>query len=420
MSPETDDGRRGAWAVFSAALAVRAAYAWRQGLPLPLVADAAEYSYYARSLVETGRYLGPQGELAARMPGYPLFLAAIRVVFGDSVTAVIAAQCLLGAATCLLLYKLAQRLLPRPWPLVCGLLGAAYYGLVEPVALVLSENLYSFFLVLSAWALYHPRWRPGARAAAFGVFAGFLYLVRPEPLPYILATIALLPFLWPAFGRKEVAAALAGLALVTGLWVGRNAAHFHRLIPASTAGKSVVYISLFLPANRHGLAPEGRWFAPAGMGELESEVQFEKRFRELAGRMTWAQLASAYLFNFVSILYPFLPGYDVTYMLVLPFAVFGLAVAARRKDLWPAALSVIFSLTIFTFCGGWASRYRQGVAPFIILLGAVGMKAFEDKAGRARFQAGAAAWLCANLLVWGGQTQVRQLALWIRHLAWGH
>lgn len=411
--------RRAAWSIFSAALAVRAAYAWHRGLP-PLVADAAEYRFYARSLVETGSYLGPQGEVAARMPGYPLFLAAVRVLFGESVIAVVAAQCLLGAVTCLLLYRLAQRLLPGPWPLVCGLLSAVYFGLVEPVSLVLSESLYSFFLVLSAWALFHPRWRPVVRAATFGVLSGALYLVRPEPLPYILATIALAPFLWPAFGRKEIAAALAGLALMTGVWIGRNFAHFHRFIPASTAGKSVVYISLYLPAARHGLAPEGRWFAPADMGELESEAQFTARFKELASRLTWYQLASAYLFNGVSILYPFLPAYDWTYMLVLPFALGGLAVAVRRRELWPAAMSVVFSLTIFTFCGGWASRYRQGVAPFIILLGAAGMMAVHDKVGSARFKVLAGGWLCLNLLVWAGQSQVRQLALWIRGLAWGY
>ncbi|MDP3544138.1 MAG: glycosyltransferase family 39 protein [Elusimicrobiota bacterium] len=411
--------RRASWSIFVTALAVRAVFAWRKGLP-PLVADAAEYRFYAASLVETGSYLGPQGEFAARMPGYPLFLAAVRALFGDSLIAVIAAQCLLGAATCLLLYKLAKRILPGPWPLAGGVLSAVYFGLVEPVSLVLSESLYSFFLVLSAWALFHPLWRPAVRAAAFGVLAGFLYLVRPEPLPYILATIALMPILWPNFGRKEIAAALAGLALVTGVWIGRNFAHFDRFLPASTAGKSVVYISLYLPAARHGLAPEGRWFAPAGMGELESEEQFAERFRELAARMTWRQLASAYLFNFASILYPFLPGYDWTYMLVLPFALIGLASAVKHKELRPAAMSVVFSVTIFTFCGGWASRYRQGVAPFIILLGAAGMMAVDKWAGRARFLAGASAWLAFNLLIWAGQAQVRQLVLWLRALAWGH
>lgn len=420
MKRSTDENGRAAWAVFFGALAVRAGYAWRQGLPVPLTGDAAEYYFFARSLVQTGHYLGPQGELASRMPGYPLFLAAVRVLFRDSVGAVIAAQCLLGALTCVLVYKLARRLLPAPWPAACGAVSAVYFGLVGPVALAYSECVYSFFLILSAWALYRPDRRPDIRALAFGVLAGFLYLVRPEPLPYILATIALLPVLWPDFGRRQVVLALGGLALVTGLWVGRNAAYFHRLIPASTAGKSVVYISLYLPADRQGLVPEGRYFAPEGLGELEAEARYVDHFKELFGRMTWKQLASAYIFNFVSILYPFLPGYDWSYMLVLPFAVIGLGATVRRKELWPLALSVIFSLTIFTFCGGWASRYRQGVSPFIILLGGAGMMAVHDRIGRSRFQALAGGWLCLNLLVWAGQTQVRQLALWLRGLAWGH
>lgn len=420
MKPTKGEDPRAAWAVFFGALAVRAAYAWRQGLPVPLAGDAAEYYFFARSLVETGQYLGPQGELASRMPGYPLFLAAVRVFFRDSVAAVIAVQCLVGALTCVLVYKLARRLLPAPWPAVCGALSAVYFGLVGPVALAYSECVYSFFLALSAWALYRPDWRPGARALAFGLLSGCLYLVRPEPLPYILATTALLPLLWPEFGRRQIFLALGGLALVTGLWIGRNYAYFHRLIPASTAGKSVVYISLYLPAARQGLVPEGRYFAPVGLGELESEARYVERFKELFGRMTWKQLASAYIFNFVSILYPFLPEYDWSYMLVLPFAMIGLGAALRRRELWPLALSVVFSLLIFTFCGGWASRYRQGVSPFIILLGGAGMLAVHEKIGPVRFKALAGGWLCLNLLIWAGQSQVRQLALWLRGLAWGH
>ncbi len=404
--------------VLAAALAARLAY-WRLQGTIPLVGDALEYDAFARSLVETGRYLGPHGEAATRMPGYPLFLAALRFAFGGAPAIVIAAQCLLGALTCVVLVDLARRFVPEGWAVACGLTAAFYYDLIVPSAAPLSECLYSFFLVLSVWALYRSEWTPLRRALAFGALSGCLYLVRPEPLPYILTATALFPVLFPKFGRKEMAASLAALALVAGLWVGRNAVIFHRLMPASSVGKSVGYLSLYLPAAKMGLTGE-RHAPPETMTELERDADFAAAYKALAATLTGAQIFKAYVYNLLSILYPFLPQYDWTYVFIVPFWLLGCAVAARRKELWPVAGAVLCSLSVFTFFGGYASRYRQGVSPFIVLLAIVGMAAASDAAGARRFRLWTSSWLGANMLIWLFQTQARQFALWLRAASWGH
>lgn len=408
---------RPAAAVFAAALAARLAF-WRLQGTLPLVGDALEYDAFARALVETGRYLGPHGEAASRMPGYPLFLAAVRLAFGGSPEAVIAVQCVLGALTCVVLMDLARRLVPERWALACGVLSAFYYDLIVPAAAPLSECLYSFLLVLSAWALYHEGWKPPRRAVAFAALSACLYLVRPEPLPYIIATILLTPYLWAKFSRKEVLSALAVFALCVSPWVGRNFVRFGRVMPASSVGKAVGYVSLYFPASKLGLAGE-RHYAPPELGELEAEADYAAAYEALASTLTRAQIAKAYLYNFVSILYPFLPQYDWTYMFVAPFWLLGCALAVRRRELWPVAGAVLCSLLIFTFFGGYASRYRQGVSPFIVLLAAAGMAAASDALGAPRFRLAAGSWLGANILIWAGQAQARQLALWIRAALWG-
>lgn len=416
-SPALAD-RRGAWAVFLAALAVRVGYRLWSGSPAALVGDALEYHEFARNLVEKGRYLGPHGEAASRMPGYPLFLAGLRLFFGGSLDGVLLAQCVIGALTCLLLYRLARRLLPAPWPLVCGLAGAFYFDMIAPGAFILSECLYGFFLVLSVWALYNENWTPRWRALAFGALSGCLYLIRPEPLPYILATCALLPFLFPKFGRREAAASMAALALVTGFWVGRNAVVFNRLLPASSVGQNVRYLSLLLPAEQQGLVPEGRYSAPATFGELEREADMARAYRQLAGRLTWAQIVKAYLFNLLSILYPFLPAYDWTYAALVPFFLLGLREAARRKELRPMAAAVLCSISVFIFFGGPVSRYRQGISPFIVLLAVAGMRAAAEAAGLARFRAWAVGWAGANLAVYFFSAQAREYALWLKAALW--
>lgn len=410
---------RAAAGVFAAALAARLGF-WRLQGTLPLVGDALEYDAFARSLVETGRYLGPHGEAASRMPGYPLFLAGLRLLFGASPEAVIAAQCVLGALTCVLLWDLARRFMPEGWALACGLIAASYHGMIAPAAYPASETLYAFFLVLSVWGLYREDWKPRTRAVAFAALSACLYLVRPEPLPYIAATIILLPWLFPRFSRKEALAGLAVFGLITGLWVGRNFVQFGRLMPASSVGQNVKYLSLLLPAQAQGLVSSERYEAPASLGEVERDKDMARAYRELAGRLTWPQLVKSYLFNLASILYPFLPSYDWTYVALVPFFLLGLREAVRRRELLPPAAAVLCSISIFIFFGGPASRYRQGISPFIVLLAVAGMRAAAQAAGAARFRAGAGAWGAANLAVWIFSAQAREAALLLRGVLWRH
>ncbi|MDE2511882.1 MAG: hypothetical protein KGL74_12240 [Elusimicrobia bacterium] len=405
------DTRKAAAVVFLAALVLRLGFLWRQGPPPVLLGDAVEYHAYAVHLLDAGSYTGLSADRATRVPGYPLFLAAVFAATGRSVPAALLAQCLLGAVTCVLLMGLTSEILPFPWPVFAGLAAACYGGLVVPCAEPLSESLYSFFLVLSLRALYKSDWTPGRRALCFGALSGYLYLIRPEPLPYIAATSLLLPLLFSRFTYRDTAKALAAAALVAGLWVGRNAVVFRRLIPASTVGKSVGYLSLHLPAHRLGLAPEPRHVPSDELGELARDADFGTAYKELSGRLTWPQLARCYVFNLATILYPFLPEYDWTYVLLIPFWLIGFILAVKRKELWPMAGSVVCSLGVFTFFGGPASRYRQGIAPFFILLAAAGAWSLAERAGASKFRRWGAAWLGVNLLIWIGQSQFRDLIL---------
>lgn len=408
---------RAAAGVFAAALAARLAF-WRLQGTLPLAGDALEYDAFARNLVEAGRYLGPSGELASRMPGYPLFLAGLRLLFGASPVAVIVAQCLLGALTCVILLDLARRFVPEKWALACGAVAAVYYDLIVPAAAPLSECLYSFFLVLSVWCLYHPTWKPLRRALSFAALSACLYLVRPEPLPYIVCSILLMPYIWEKFSRKEVLSALAVFAMIAGIWVGRNFVRLGALVPASSVGQNVKYLTLLLPAERQGLAPEGRYEAPSTLSELDREKDMARAYRELAARLTWPQIVRSYLFNLASILYPFLPGYDWSYVVLVPFFLLGLREALRLREPAPMAGAVLCSIFVFVFFGGPASRYRQGVSPLIVLLAVLGLKAAHDAWGTARFRVRAGSWVAANLLVWVFQGPARELAQRLRGAAW--
>lgn len=402
------DRRKAAAAVFLVALVLRLGFLWRQGPPAEIVGDAIEYRAYAVHVLDAGTYAADAGERATRMPGYPLFLAAVFAALGRSPLPVLILQSVLGAGTCVLLYGLAGELLPPLWAAGAGLAAAVSLDLIAPCSALLSECLFSFLLVLGARVLYKAEWAPGRRAAAFGVLSALLYLVRPEPLPYFLATALFLPYLFPRFGRRETLKALAAAALVASVWIGRNAAVFGRPVPASTVGKTVAYLALEIPANRLGLSPEPRHVAPSGLDELARDRDFALEYRALAARLSWPQLVRCYVLNLSLILYPFLPEYDWTYAVLVPFWLIGFALALLKdKRFLPPSAAVAFSLGIFIFFGGPASRYRQGIAPFLILLAFAGLKACADRVGARRLRLWGGAWLAVNVLGWLAQAQFR-------------
>ena len=115
-----------------------------------------------------------------------------------------AAGAALGAAACLLVALIAASVLAPPWPLLCGLAAAAYYGLFAPPAFLLAECLFSSLLALSFLALHRKR------AFLFGMALAAVFLVRPEVLLFAGLAILVLPFLPGGGGRKGAAAAALG------------------------------------------------------------------------------------------------------------------------------------------------------------------------------------------------------------------
>ena len=118
--------------------------------------DSARYDSNARALVHTGHFAAgpdqPDVPEVVRTPGYPAFLAVFYAVSGDRPWLALAAQILLSAATVGLVFLLGRRLFsPR-----AGLAGAVLLAL-DPGSflysqLLLSETLFTFFVVVAVMA----------------------------------------------------------------------------------------------------------------------------------------------------------------------------------------------------------------------------------------------------------------------------
>lgn len=123
------------------------------------------------------------GDLSRRTPLYPLFLWLAGRFESAGLLPVVILQHLLGAATVVLLYLLARRLLPMRMRSVAVIAGLVLAVLPYPILIehsILSESLFTFLLAAAAYALL-TWWEDGrARAAVFcGVLLGLAALTRP-------------------------------------------------------------------------------------------------------------------------------------------------------------------------------------------------------------------------------------------------
>lgn len=222
--------------------------------------DSAAYLELAHNLVDHhtyGLYLnGVLTPVTYRMPGYPLFLAAVYAVGGKSVTAARLAQVAVDLCTCGLIALLAWTIAPRGVKGRVGIVALWLSALCPFVAnycaVVLSEVLATFWtaaaLVAIAWAMGAetpiPKWNNAKRLKwrwwlIGGLCVGAGATMRPEtPILLVAAGIGILTIWWRPrdWGKAVAASALlcAGVGGVLAPWAIRNwvvLGQFQPLVP---------------------------------------------------------------------------------------------------------------------------------------------------------------------------------------------
>ena len=212
--------------------------------------DQVGYQRLGHVLATTGTFTrypdaAPFVPETIRTPGYPLFVAAVYRVFGESHAAVAAVQALLFAALTLLVFALTSRVATDR----VAMAAAAFTALFPPIpyygALVLTEVLCTVFVTLALWtavrAVQAPR--PGAFILT-GALLGFATLIRPN---FALLPVALLAFVaLAAAWRREWprvipwAWMVLAYAVVLTPWLAYNVRYVDRLTisPAGGIGRA--------------------------------------------------------------------------------------------------------------------------------------------------------------------------------------
>jgi 4-amino-4-deoxy-L-arabinose transferase-like glycosyltransferase len=200
-----------------------------------IFADMQDYHDRAVHLLRTGT-LWPD---AFRVPLYPIFIAGVFKLFGESLVAVRIAQAVLGVATVALTYAVAKRVTTEGGALIAASVVAIYPALVLYSVYLMAETLFAFFVVLAIalWTIERP-WA----ALATGVAIGAATLTRSTGMAVaggiVLAEAFRLITRNAEMGNRtlaRIALVLVGFALVLAPWMQRNYAMYGRLIPTDTA-----------------------------------------------------------------------------------------------------------------------------------------------------------------------------------------
>lgn len=398
-------------AVFLVALAARLLYAYESRsnpfFDAPVV-DAQAFLEQARRIAG-GDLLGGD-DAFWQPPLFPYFLAVLQWLFEDSVfLAARVAHALLGAASCLLLYRLALRLLP-PLAAAAATIAMALYGPLiyfegELLAVALEVFLYTALLVLAIKARESesPPWWLAA-----GLLGGLAAITRPNILLFVLLLAITHAVVSSRSSdkrwRKQLVLFAIGLACAIVPVTWRNAAVGDEFVLVSTNGGVNFYIGNNPRADSTvAIHPGQHWerlmAEPLREGhELpgeRSDYFYRRAFAEtINAPLTWVGNLAAKTWQLLtgpeikrnqdpyyarghSRLLSFLLWDAVVSLphgLVVPLALLGLVATWRRSDPTLDTVRLFlgsYALSIVLFFV--TSRYRTPLAPAWLLFAALGL-----------------------------------------------
>lgn len=217
--------------------------------------DSFSYIEPAQFLLRDYAYTHPS---ALRTPVYPFFLAGIFALFGEQPFYVVLAQVLIGLATIFITYKIGAELFSEKNALQgILLLGLGLESILSPFYLM-TETLFTFFLVLMAFSLLqYKRSLKTGWVLACAVFSALAILCRPIAL--YLPVLILFFFIWEN-RPKWLIVVRTGMAylLVTAMlaipWIVRNYYVVGLPVVSSITGDSLLFYSAnALQAHEKGI-----------------------------------------------------------------------------------------------------------------------------------------------------------------------
>jgi 4-amino-4-deoxy-L-arabinose transferase-like glycosyltransferase len=390
-------------AIFLLALAIRLGVTWKyQGLTSPprkeANPDQIEYEEFAAQLAAGNGYSFADGTpTACRPPGTSFILAPIYSVFGHSYLAGRLWFCLLSSLTVLGAGWLGYLLFGKREAIVGSFLLAIYPGHFYYSMHFLSETPFALFLTLACgFGIVAARKRPGWADMVSGLAWGFTILIRPNMILGLGLRALIVLWYGPWKDRLVHWCLLVGCAgSVVAPWVVRNSAVMGKPTICTIVGGFT-----FWGAHNEVIAskPElmGYWVSATSLRDFRHPLRGSEVEREEAAyRYGWEfirnhpdTLPQICFHKVARLIWVYNETsnetmdtvFRISWLCLLPFVLLGLVVAIRRRTPQLEIILVPFVATFLTaivFYG--CSRFRDGVAPILVIFAAVGIGKVLDR-----------------------------------------
>lgn len=214
--------------LYAIACLIRFAFVFFFGNHSPQIADAVDYDGLAVRILETGSYIGADGALSSqRPPLYPALVAGIFYFFGPhNYVAVAAIQSIFSLATMAITHAVGSFLGGRWVGFVSASIVGLYPTLLAFNCLLLSETLFTFFVISGVFCSLKFLERPNYRwAILLGFCFGLGSLTRSILYVCAVPTIAyLLCFSADSLKHRLISCAVCAVTLIAILapWSYRN------------------------------------------------------------------------------------------------------------------------------------------------------------------------------------------------------
>lgn len=349
--------------------------------------DYPQYADIARNLVAGNGFLLYNQPNIRRAPGFPVFLAVIYKVFGESTRPVIIANALLTVGIVLLTGFLGRRIVNERVGVVAALLIAVNPVQVKYGLTPLSEPLFTI-LVLAGVLCITPlanqhNWK---RVVIGGAFVGLACLVRSSII--ILPAFLGVWWVWRLRWRGIAMTALFSVTMLAVIapWTVRNWHVTEMLIPVNKMDGHVLWVSNN-PVMWEDRVNWGNAYENVGPGmqprkSIERQIATDNTEKELAISFLRENIRRIPFFitmkfaRFFSLLTQIpihlklaLYALDV---ILIPISVFGIGILIRAKvrTLGPALAVIMATLVAVAIFWG-DSRFRFPIVPYYTVFAGV-------------------------------------------------
>jgi 4-amino-4-deoxy-L-arabinose transferase-like glycosyltransferase len=353
--------------------------------------DAQEYNRVAQYLLDNGIFCQTR-----KSPLFPFFLAFLYEFFGVNYFAVRIVLSILSSVTCVLIYLIAKKVFNVQVAYIAAFIYAIYWKGFYFCGFLLTETLFTLFLMLFVLYLIKTSREPLLRYFILGgLYFGLGVLARPFILPFFL----LIPFWALITFKNNLQLVLKGCGMVIGAmflvilpWTVRNYVVENKFTLTPPNGGQT-----FLGSNNPEVLKyfEGGWIHPTRSGLLtQKEISdfVEKLSIYEADKLCWKKginfVLKNPLFTLELMYYKFkqfwhlhrdmsFPSFQ--YWFVFLFAVYGSIVSLKKFNRLSVfyLLPLFFTLMILIFNGD--ERFRYPLEPILVIFAACGIAQILEK-----------------------------------------